>query len=131
VQSIVAKREYRTGLEDLCGATEDAIAALAVNSLPELQERISRQEVLAARLHAMIKDCHDIASAPALGGDEGELATTIRSLHQRLAVLNRRYAALLSHVKRSADLSLAVCRSCAGSFGREATPTPPTWSCEI
>jgi len=129
------EEQYFAALCDLCAATEEALDGLTGNSLPTLQQGTARQEAFAARLRQMIDRSSSlrdsIASLP-LAGKADPLAGEILSMHRRLAVLNRRYRALLSRFKRSVDLSLAVCRSCTDGIAATSPASPAhTWSCEI
>jgi hypothetical protein len=125
---------YLAALRDLCLATEEAIACLAASSPEGLWQAIARQESLAARLQEMISSSSlvrlALGSPPHAGGAD-TLPREIFSLHRKLAILNRRYAALLGRLKRSVELSLAVCRSCGGFERSSPAPAYRTWSCEV
>lgn len=111
---------YLGTLAELCGATEHAIAALSASALPELREQISQQEALVSRLRQI----------PVGAGGRLQAIPEVMNLHRRLAMLNRRYAALVAHLSRSAEISLSVCKSCGAGFGQQ-TPAASSWSCEI
>jgi hypothetical protein len=129
------EEQYFAALCDLCVATEEALDGLTAHSLPELQQGIAKQEALAARLRQMIDGSSSLRDSFAslhLAGEADPIAGEILSMHRKLAVLNRRYWALLSRFKRSVDLSLAVCRSCVDGFSGTSSASPArTWSCEI
>ena len=129
------EEQYLAVLRDLCAATEEATSGLTANSLPGLREAVSRQEALAVRLQEMLNGSATLRDAFALPVDAGgadKLAGEIHSMHRKLAALNRRHAALLTRVRRSVELSLAVCRSCSGNFeGSSSKELYRTWSCEV
>ena len=129
------EEQYLAVLRDLCAATEEATDGLTANSLPGLREATSRQEALAARLQEMLNGSAPLREAFALppgSGGADALSGEILSMHRKLAVLNRRHAALLSRLRRSVELSLAVCRSCTGNFEGSSPAAPHrTWSCEV
>jgi hypothetical protein len=138
VQPVTPERrleeQYLAVLRDLCAATEEATSGLTANSLPGLREATSRQETLAARMQEMLNGSalRGALALPPVAGGTDTLAAEIHAMQRKLAALNRRHAALLSRVRRSVELSLAVCRSCGGNFeGSSQAELYRTWSCEV
>jgi flagellar biosynthesis anti-sigma factor FlgM len=123
--SIEFASSYLQTLQTLAAEMTTAMRAIAGNALSDLEDSVTKQEVLCAALVSMKKSVPvEIRSA------------AHRSLLPQLAsvnALNQQYAALLRYTGSSVALLSALCQSHTGRSqeARNARLKHQTWSCEI
>lgn len=100
-------RLYLEQLQALALEIQTAIAAIAVNSLPELEASVARQEEICTALS-------ELATATATQPMDAYLRDHIRSAADAVRHLNMEYGALLRHSGRSIALLTALCRKADG-----------------
>ena len=114
---------------------ERSIQAITTNALSPLEESVTNQQVLAARLGALAADLKKPAQAHSTDGhaDDEELVNQIRSANEALQALNRRYAALLKLSSHSVDLMISLFSSFRGQIqeGAGSRLKHQTWSCQV
>jgi hypothetical protein len=128
--------EYLQLLKLLSEELEKAMQAIARNALSDLEESVASQQVLSARLTALVNEI----CAPLEAGPSGPQARLDESVMQQihaesdtLQKLNRRYAALLQHSSRSVALMTALFSSVNGQLKEASGPRLKyqTWSCQM
>lgn len=128
--------EYLSALQELTSEINSAIGVLVVNSLPEFQEHVSRQEFLTSRLQELSKDLGATdASSPLMPSSvaDSKLWTDICAARTKLADLNRRYSTFLRHSWRFIGTMTELCRTYeanATTAGMSATGQQ-SLSCEV
>jgi hypothetical protein len=128
--------EYLQALRSLTHELENAMQAIACNSLSELEESIDGQQVLCARLNKLADDmCVPLEAGPAISLPciDEDLGLQIRSAAGTLQKLNRQYAALLRHSSRSVARMASLFSSFQGQFQEASGPRlkHQTWSCQM
>lgn len=123
--------DYVAVLVALIDAVEDGIWAVASNRLTEFNRQLAWQEELCARLQ------DGLQRRAAVGADgrrppmtwDPTLEERIRTEHNRLTDLSRRYAAFLRHCSRTVRLLAAHCQSCSDELGATGgrEPGAHTW----
>lgn len=123
--------QYLSALRDLSTEVDSAIAVLVVNSLPEFQEHVARQEFLTSRVQELSKELADNASPKA--ASDSKLWNEIHSARQKLAELNRRYSTFLQYSWRYIGTMTELCRAYEedGSTAAIAAPAQQAVSCEV
>ena len=127
--------EYLDCLQALARELEYAMQSIAANTLSSFEESVSRQLVLCSRL-STLSDGHQtrqsdvLLATSASKGDD--LGARIQDAKAKLLTLNRSYAALLNHTRRTVQMfaGLARCYSGYPHAGGGAAPSR-TWSAEI
>jgi len=128
--------EHLQLLRSLAAELERAMQAIARNALPDLEESVTSQQILSARLSNLADDlCAPLEANPAASQarlDE-DLMRQIRAASVALQKLNQRYAALLRHSSRSVALMASLFSSFQGQFQEASGPRlkHQTWSCQV
>lgn len=138
--------EYLELLRSLAAEMERAMRAIAHNALADLEESVSSQQNLSARLMELAGDLSATANAGAplpRPPVETELMQQVRQANASLQALNRRYAALLEHSSRSVVLLISLYSGFQGErfqgqllTGKLQEASGPrlkhqTWSCQM
>lgn len=117
--------EYLSALQELTSEINSAIGVLVINSLPEFQEHVSRQEFLTSRLQELSKDLGATNAASPIKPDavnDSNLWNDICTARMKLAELNRRYSTFLQYSWRFIGTMTELCRT------YEANVTPAALS---
>lgn len=128
--------EYLQLLRLLSCELEKAMQAIALNALSDLEESVASQQVLSARLTALVNEiCAPLEAGPSASQarlDESVMQQ-IHAESDTLQKLNRRYAALLQHSSRSVALMTALFSSVNGQLKEASGPRLKyqTWSCQM
>jgi hypothetical protein len=138
--------EYLKLLRSLAGEMERAIGAITHNALAELEESVSNQQTMSARLLVLAGalsgplKSNPVRSNPrpatpeqSAGNIDAEMIEQILVANESLQKLNRRYAALLEHSSRSVALMSSLFGSLQGQFKEASGPRlkHQTWSCQM
>lgn len=133
-------RDYLAIARSLIDELERAMQAIGRNALSDLEDSITEQEVLTARLRALPSpfrvggDLHPAAS-PAImqPGLDRQLAKEVSVVRAELQGVNRVYAAVLRHSSSSASLMASLLDSFKGHFQEASGPRLKyqTWSCQM
>jgi len=131
---IAAAGDHLQLLSALARELERAMAAIAGNDLPGLEDSIASQQELSARLGELAQARSAAARGPGaeVEGVDASLREQIRAAAQELQKLNLRYSILLQHSSRSAALMASLFSSFRGQI-QEASGTrlhPPALSCQ-
>lgn len=128
--------EYLQLMRALARELERAMRAIAQNSISDLEESISNQHALSARLTELASSLNIAGtSAPSASvvDPADDLMLQIRVASAALQNLNHRYAALIMHSSRSVAMMVSLFNSFQGNL-REAPDTRPklqTLSCQV
>ena len=127
--------EYLELLRSMGLELERSMRAIGANSLPQLEESISNQQILAARLSELADDLSKPAqplSVSAALPDDENLMRQIRGAADTLQKLNQRYSALLKLSSHSIGLMISLFRSFSGQMqeGAGTRLKRQTWSCQ-
>jgi len=128
--------EYLQLLQSLACELERAIHAIGQNALAELEDSVSNQETMSARLVdlASVLNVSSVAcpETSLVNPDDG-LMLQIQVASAALQSLNRRYAALISHSSRSVAMMVSLFNSFRGNLEEVpgARPVLQTWSCQV
>jgi hypothetical protein len=138
--------EYLELLRSLAGEMERAIEAITHNALSDLEESVSNQQTISARLLVLagalsgpLKSnpvrSNRAASSPARSASniDADMIEQVLVANESLQKLNRRYAALLEHSSRSVALMSSLFGSLQGQFKEASGPRlkHQTWSCQM
>ena len=138
--------EYLQLLRSLAGEMERAIEAITHNALSDLEESVSNQQTISARLLVLagalsgpLKSnpvrSNRVASSPARSASniDADMIEQVLVANESLQKLNRRYAALLEHSSRSVALMSSLFDSLQGQFKEASGPRlkHQTWSCQM
>ena len=138
--------EYLELLRSLAGEMERAIEAITHNALSDLEESVSNQQTISARLLVLagalsgpLKSnpvrSNRVASSPARSASniDADMIEQVLVANESLQKLNRRYAALLEHSSRSVALMSSLFSSLQGQFKEASGPRlkHQTWSCQM
>jgi hypothetical protein len=128
--------EYLELLRSLASEMEKAMQAVAHHALPDLEESVSSQQIMSARLLVLANEISPtLKSNPAVSpaGLDAEMTQQVRVAGDALQDLNRRYAALLQHSSRSVALMASLFNSYKGQFKEASGPRlkHQTWSCQM
>jgi hypothetical protein len=124
--------EYLACMRDLGGELERAMRAIADNRRSDLEESVSHQQQLCARLQTLAKGLssglEDSASKRApLSGD---LVCQIYAATNVLQNMNQCYAALLQHSSRCAGQMVSLSQTFQGEETTGSASNRQTWSCQ-
>ncbi len=128
--------EYLLLLRSLAEELEKAMRANAQKALQDLEESISNQQMLTAKLVLLADEISvPLKANPAAQptGIDGDLMRRILVANDSLQKLNRGYAALLQHSSRSVALMVSLFASINGEFQEASGPRfkYQTWSCRM
>ena len=138
--------EYLELLRSLAGEMERAIVAITHNALSDLEESVSNQQTISARLLVLAgalsgplksnparSNPRPAAPARSAGNIDADMIEQILVANESLQKLNRRYAALLEHSSRSVALMSSLFSSLQGQFKEASGPRlkHQTWSCQM
>jgi hypothetical protein len=128
--------EYLQLMRSLARELERAMTAIAQNSFTQLEESVSSQQAMSARLAELASGLHvaqPTASATSLIDPEDDLMLQIRVASAALQSLNQRYAALIAHSSRSVAMMVSLFNSFQGNLQEapRARPKLQTWSCQV
>jgi hypothetical protein len=138
--------EYLQLLRSLAGEMERAIGAIRHNALAELEESVSNQQSMSARLLVLAgalsgplksnpakSSPRPAAPAQSASNVDADMIEQILVANESLQKLNRRYAALLEHSSRSVALMSSLFGSLQGQFKEASGPRlkHQTWSCQM
>jgi hypothetical protein len=133
-------REYLETARSLISELERAMLAICCNELSDLEESITEQEILTARLRALppqlwVRDDLHLPAHPGIVQPDldRELAQEVMVARAELQGLNRVYAAVLRHTSNSASLMASLLDSFKGHFQEASGPRLKyqTWSCQM
>jgi hypothetical protein len=133
-------REYLETARSLISELERAMLAICCNKLLDLEESITEQKILAARLRGLSRqlwvrdDLHPAAHPGIVQPDlDRELAQEVMVARTELQGLNRVYEAVLRHTSNSASLMASLLDSFKGHFQEASGPRLKyqTWSCQM
>lgn len=128
--------EYLDLLHAMAHELDRAMGAISQNSLPSLEDSVSNQQALSARLRELADDLgqpiQGRSAAASLQGDQG-LIHQIHSAGETLQALNQRYSALLKLSSHSIALMVSLFSSYRGQIqeGAGARLKQQTWSCQV
>jgi hypothetical protein len=128
--------EYLQLLHSLASELDRAMNAIAHNCLADLEESVLNQQVLSARLSALVDGmCVTLESSPSESSPavDAGIAKQIQSASEKLQTLNLRYATLLRHSSRSLALMASLFSSFTGQLQEASGPRSrlQTWSCQM
>jgi hypothetical protein len=143
--------EYLQLLRSLAGEMERAIEAITHNALSDLEESVSNQQTISARLLVLAVALsgplksnpvttiplkfNSVTASPARPADniDAYMIHQVLVANESLQKLNRRYAALLEHSSRSVALMSSLFDSLQGQFKEASGPRlkHQTWSCQM
>ena len=146
--------EYLQLLRSLASEMEKAMQAIAHNRLPDLEDSVSSQQWMSAKLLSLANEispsfkpvsasarAHAAATHPDAEATNADVMRQVQVANDALQKLNRRYAALLEHSSRSIALMASLFGGYQGQFERpypqqtkEASgprPKHQTWSCRM
>jgi hypothetical protein len=123
-------------LRSLANELERAMHAIAHNSLSELEESVTNQQVLSTRLGKLADDlCVPLEENPAASESsvDESLMSQIDAAAETLQRLNHRYSILLQHSSRSVSLMTSLFNSFQGQLQEASAPRSKyqTWSCQM
>ena len=110
--------------------------AIAHNALPDLEESVTSQQIMSARLLVLADEISPSLksnSAVSAAAVDEEMKHQVLVAGDALQRLNRRYAALLQHSGRSVALMASLFNSYQGQFKEASGPRlkHQTWSCQM
>jgi hypothetical protein len=129
-------QEYLAFLENLARELDRAMQAIATRELSSLEDSVSRQKAVCARLVELPRRSAarrlkhpETTSAP----PDAELSSRIQTASESLIVLNQRYSALLKYSGETVRLFAGLFRDYAGHtpLGAGMGTNLHTWSCEL
>jgi hypothetical protein len=128
--------DYLHLLRALALELERAMTAIAANDLPELEDSVSNQQELSARLTLLAESWRTSLTsdhAAWVDGVDASLRQQIRGAAGELQKLNLRYSLLLQHSSRSIALMTSLFRSFRGQLQEApgAGLQQQTWSCHV
>jgi hypothetical protein len=128
--------EYLQLLRSLASEMEKAMQAIAHNALPDLEESVTSQQIMSARLLVLADEISPSLksnSAVSAAAVDEEMKHQVLVAGDALQRLNRRYAALLQHSSRSVALMASLFNSYQGQFKEASGPRlkHQTWSCQM
>ena len=143
--------EYLQLLRSLASEMEKAMQAITQNALPDLEESVSNQQMMSARLLVLAETLSGplksnpvrpnpiTASLVAVNpvrssiNIDADMMQQVRVANESLQKLNRRYAALLEHSSRSVAMMSSLFGSLQGQFKEASGPRlkHQTWSCQM
>ena len=143
--------EYLQLLRSLAGEMEKAIQAITHNALPDLEDSVSNQQTMSARLLVLAEALsgplklnpvkfnptkpNPVATIPARSSNniDADMMQQVLVANESLQKLNRRYAALLEHSSRSVAMMSSLFGSLQGQFKEASGPRlkHQTWSCQM
>jgi hypothetical protein len=143
--------EYLQLLRSLAGEMEKAMQAMTQNALPDLEESVSNQQMMSARLLVLAEALsgplkfNPAKSIPAAVNPvstnpvrpsmniDADMMHQVQVANESLQKLNRRYAALLEHSSRSVAMMSSLFGSLQGQFKEASGPRlkHQTWSCQM
>ena len=148
--------EYLQLLRSLAGEMEKAMQAMTQNALPDLEESVSNQQMMSARLLILAETLsgplktnpirpNPVAASPvsmdlvvthssrSSGNMDADMMQQVQAANESLQKLNRRYAALLEHSSRSVAMMSSLFGSLQGQFKEASGPRlkHQTWSCQM
>jgi hypothetical protein len=128
--------EHLESLHSLANELEKAMRAIANNAVSDLEESVTNQQILCARLIKLAGELslpvEDYPSA-SIGAIDEDLMHQIWAASGTLHQLNQRYAALLQHSSRSVALMTSLFSSFQGQIQEVSGPGSKhqTWSCQM
>jgi hypothetical protein len=138
--------EYLQLLRSLAGEMEKAMQAITRNALPDLEESVSNQQTMSARLLVLADDLSgplktnparsipfSVTPARSPINIDADMMQQVQAANESLQRLNRRYAALLEHSSRSVAMMSSLFGSVQGQFKEASGPRlkHQTWSCQM
>ena len=138
--------EYLQLLRSLASEMEKAMQAITQNALPDLEESVSNQQMMSARLLVLAEALsgplkfNSVKSIPIAANPvrssmniDADMMQQVQVANESLQKLNRRYAALLEHSSRSVAMMSSLFGSLQGQFKEASGPRlkHQTWSCQM
>jgi flagellar biosynthesis/type III secretory pathway chaperone len=133
-------REYLETARSLVNELERAMLAICRNELSDLEESLTEQEILTARLKSLQRqrwvrnDVHPARHPAIVQPDlDTELAKEVVVVDAELQGVNRVYEVVLRHSSHSASLMASLLDSFKGHFQEASGPRRKyqTWSCQM
>jgi hypothetical protein len=127
---------YLQQMQELASEISVGMDAIAANKLPNLQDSVSRQEMLCSSLATManvVSEGFRSPGAPSPSSIDPSIERKIQAAGVAIQELNLQYAALLRHSGKSIALLSLLCNSITGQFQEARGPRlkHQTWSCEM
>lgn len=128
--------EYLQLMRSLACELEQAMGAIAHNSLSDLEESIANQQELSARLTALTHDLNSprqSTSSTFRSRLDDDLMKQVRAASATLQVLNCQYAALIKLSAHSVGMMVSLFNTYRGNL-QEGCGTGlkhQTWSCHV
>jgi hypothetical protein len=126
--------EHLTLLRSLARELERAMSAIAGNNLRELEDSITEQQILSARLSDLAQELRTPATPGAMAAPNSidpTLREQIGAANAELQKLNLRYSYLIQHSSRSVALMASLLNSFRGQLREAPGEGRRTLSCQV
>jgi hypothetical protein len=126
--------DYLGSMRALGHDLERAMQAIAENSLADLEESVSNQQVLSVRLNNLVEGLSsEVADGTQISTVllRGDLGYQIRAASEVLQNLNQCYAALLRHSNRCTGQMASLFHALQGQEAAGSGSKYQTWSCQM